>query len=230
MRILLIILLVIVLLLTIILLSSAVLAVEFWNGEFRYAVRYFGIQVYPFKRKKEPDPLKEEQKEKEKEEKKQQKKAEKKAAKQAEKAERKQLLLAEKMQYAMQQLAERSDMIGEILSAIPRPLQKLLKSVTLGNLETDFRIGGEDAADTALLYGKIQIALQNVLAFLGKYIHVKRKKVSIICDFTADESVWNIRCKVKVRIGTALAAALWFLWKYWRAGKQAEKEITNPHI
>lgn len=230
MRILLIILLVIVLLLTMILLSSAVLAVEFWNGEFRYAVRYFGIQVYPFKREKEPDPVKEKQKTEEKEQKKQEKKAKKEAEKQAEKAERQKLLLAEKIQYAMQRFAERSDMIGEILSAIPGPLQKLLKSVTLGNLETDFRIGGEDVADTALLYGKIQIAVQNVLAFLGKYIHVKRKKVGIVCDFTADESLWNVRCKVKVRIGTAVAAALWFLWKYWRAGKQADKQIVDPRI
>ncbi len=230
MQVLLIILLVLVLLLTFIMLSSAVLAVELWNGEFRYAVRYFGIQVYPFKRKKEPDPQKEEQKAKEKEEKKQEKKAAKKAEKQAEKAERKKLLLAEKIQYAIQRLAERSDMIGEILSAIPGPLQKLLRSVTLSGLETDFRIGGEDAEDTALLYGKVQIAVQNVLAFLGNYIHVRRKKVGILCDFTADESVWNVRCKVKVRIGTAVAAALWFLWKYWRAGRKADKEIVDPRI
>lgn len=230
MRILLIILLVLVLLVTIILLSSVVLAVEFWNGEFRYAVRYFGIKVYPFKEETEPDPVKEEQKAKKKAEKKAAKKAAKKAEQQAAKQERKKLLLAEKIQSAMQKLAERSDMIGEILSAIPGPLQKLLSSITLGNLETDFRIGGEDAADTALLYGKIQIAVQNVLAFLGKYMHVKRKKVGITCDFTADESLWNVRCKVKLNIGTAVAGALWFLWKYWRAGKAAEKQIVSPRI
>jgi len=46
-RIFLIILLVLLLILAIIMVSRIVLAVEFWNGEFRYAVRYFGIQVYP---------------------------------------------------------------------------------------------------------------------------------------------------------------------------------------
>ncbi|MBE6851081.1 MAG: DUF2953 domain-containing protein [Ruminococcus sp.] len=230
MRIFLIILLVLLLILAIIMVSRIVLAVEFWNGEFRYAVRYFGIQVYPFKKEKEPDPEEEERKAEEKARKKEEKEAERKAQKEAEKAERKKRLLAEKIQCALQKIAERSDLIGDILSAIPGPLQKLLRSVTLGNLETDFLIGGEDAADTALLYGKIQIAVQNVLAFLGKYIHVKRKKVRIACDFTADESRWNIRCKVKVRIGTAVAAALWFLWKYWRAGKNADKTIVDPRI
>lgn len=230
MRIFLIILLVLLLILAIIMVSRIVLAVEFWNGEFRYAVRYFGIQVYPFKNKKEPDPEKAAKKAEEKERKKEEKKAKKEAEKAEEKAARKKRLLADNMQRAMQKFAERSDMIGEILSAIPGPLQKLLRSVTLGNLETDFVIGGEDAADTALLYGKIQIAVQNVLAFLGKYIHVKRKKVHIACDFAADESRWNVRCQVKVRIGTALAAALWFVWKYWRAGKKADKAIVAPGI
>ena len=53
MRIFLTILLILVLLLTVILLSQAEVWAEYWDGKFRYAVRYFGIQVYPFRKKKE---------------------------------------------------------------------------------------------------------------------------------------------------------------------------------
>lgn len=232
MRIVLTILLVLLLILVIILMSRIALAVEYWDGKFSYAVRYFGIKVYPFPEKtnKGSDPAEEERKAEEKARKKAEKEAKKQAEKEAAAAERKKLLLAEKIQRMLQSIAERADMIGEILSAVPGPLQKLLRSVTLDDLVTDFLIGGEDAADTALLYGKIQIAVQNLLANLGKYIHVKRKDVRIACDFTADESRWNIRCSVKVHIGTAVAAALWFLWKYWRAGKTADKAIVSPRI
>ncbi len=230
MRIVLTILLVLLLILVILLMSRVALTVEYWDGKFSYAVRYFGIKVYPFPEKAETDPEKEEQKATEKARKKAEKEAKKQAEKEAAAAERKKRLPAEKIQRVLQRIAERSDMIGEILAAVPGPLQKLLRSVTLDDLVTDFLIGGEDAADTALLYGRVQIAVQNLLANLGKHIRVKRKDVRIVCDFTADESRWNIRCSVKVHIGTAAAAALWFLWKYWRAGKTADKAIVSPRI
>ncbi len=233
MRIVLTILLILLLLLIIILLSSAVVFVEYWNGEFRYAVRYFGIQVYPFRTKQDSSP-KNPEKDTEKEEKKAQKKAQKeeqkKAEKAAAKAEKKKLLIADKMRNAMQTIAERSDMIADALSAAPAPLQRLLRAITLGKLEIDFLIANEDAADCAILYGRMQVLVQNFLANLGKHIHVRRKRVQIACDFAADECRWNIRFCLKLQIGTAAAAALWFLWKYWRGGRKANKAISDPVI
>lgn len=232
MRIFLTILFILVLLLTVILLSQAEVWAEYWDGKFRYAVRYFGIQVYPFRKKKEkapPDP----EKERKKSEKQEQKKAERDAKKQAEKeaaeAENKKRLLADKMQRTMQKIADTCDLAGNALFAAPAPLKKLFSSITLV-LETDFLIGGEDAADTAVLYGRLQLAIQNVLANLGKYIHVKRKNVRLACDFAADESRWNVRASVKVRIGTAVAAALWILWNYWTGGRKARKTIVSERI
>lgn len=238
MRIFLIILLVLLFLLILILCSQVEAAVEYWDGKFRYAVRYFGIQVYPFRKKPEaaPDAAQEEKKA-EKEAKKAEKQAKKKAKadakKQAEQEaasqEKKKQLLAEKMQRTMQKIAETCDMAGDALFAAPAPLKKLFSAITL-TLETDFCIGGEDAADTAILYGRVQLALQNALANLGRAIHVKRKKVRIACDFVADESRWNVRASVKVRIGTALAAALWLLWNYWWGGRKARKSVVNERI
>ncbi len=220
MRIFLTILLILALLLTIILLSQVVVAVEFWDGKFRYAVKYFGIQVYPFRKKQEEKPP-----DSEKEAKKAKKQAEKEAAAEA----NKKRLFADKMQRMMQKIADMGDMAGNAFFATPAPLKKLFSSITLV-LETDFLIGGEDAADTAILYGRIQLALQNALANLGKYIHVKRKNMRIACDFVADESRWNVRAEVKLRIGTAVAAALWLVWNYWWGGRKARKFAVNESI
>lgn len=231
--ILLIVLLILLLLLIIVLLSSAVVSVEYWNGEFRYAVRYFGIQVYPFRKKRDSapkDPEKEAEKEEKKAQKKAQKEEQKKAEKEAAKAEKKKLLIADKMRNAMQALAERSDMIADILFAVPAPLRKLLRAVTFGKVEIDFLIANEDAADCAMLYGRMQAIVWNLLANLSKHIHVQRKQVQLACDFAADESRWNIRFCLNLHIGTTVAAALWFLWKYWRGGKKADKAIGNPVI
>ncbi len=232
MRIFLTILLILALLLTIILLSQVVAAVEFWDGKFRYAVKYFGIQVYPFRKKQEekpPDPEKEAKKAEKQAAKKAKADAEKQAEKEAAAEANKKRLPADKMQRTMQKIADMGDMAGNALFAAPAPLKKLFSSITLV-LETDFLIGGEDAADTAILYGRIQLALQNALANLGKYIHVKRKNMRIACDFVADESRWNVRAEVKLRIGTAVAAALWLLWNYWWGGRKARKFAVNESI
>ena len=232
MRIFLTIILILVLLLTIILLSQVEVRAEYWNGKFCYAVRYFGIQVYPFRKTKEkapPDPEKERKKAEKQEQKQAKRNAEKQAEKEAADAEKKKLLPAERIHRIMQKIAEICDIAGNAFFAAPAPLKKLLSSVTLV-LETDFLIGGEDAADTAVLYGRIQLALQNALANLGKYIHVKRKNIRIACDFVSDESRWNIRGSVKVRIGTAAAAALWLMWNYWTGSRKARKSVLNERI
>lgn len=233
MQIFLIILLILLLILAVILCSSIVLAVEFWDGTFRYAVRYFGIQVFPFKKKKEqkpPDP----EKETTKAEKQAKKQAEKDAIKQAEQEEiaaaNKKRLLAEKIQRIFQKIADTSDLISNILSAVPRSLRKLLQAVTLDRIETDLRIGGEDASDTAVLYGRMQLAVQNLLANLGRWIHVKRKNIAISCDFTQDKSIWNFRCRLKIHIGTVLLAGIWFGWHYWQGSRKAKKAIISERI
>lgn len=233
MRIFLIILLIVLVLFIIILCSSIVAAVEFWDGKFTFAVRYFGIKIFPFKKKKEqppPDP----EKEAAKAEKKAKKQAAKDAKKQAEQEEiaaaNKKRLLAEKIQRTIQKTADTSDLISNILSAVPRPLQKLLQAVTLDKVETDLRIGGEDAADAAILYGRMQLAVQNLLAGLGRWIHVKRKNVAISCDFTRDNTLWNVRFRLKVRIGTVLLAGIWFGWHYWQGSRKAKKAVISERI
>ncbi len=232
MKIFLIILLVLALLLLVILLSRVEAYAEYWDGTFRYAVRYFGIQVYPFRKKAGTENKPEEQTAEETPkdaEKKAQKEAEKQAAKEVEAKVRKHILPAEKMQELMQTISEKADLISDILAVVPGTLQRLLRAVTL-ELETDLLIGGEDAADTAVLYGRIQLALQNLLANLGKHIHVKRKNVRIACDFASDDSRWNVRASIKVRIGTAAAAALWFLWHYWTGSRKARKAVISEQI
>ncbi|MDE5565089.1 MAG: DUF2953 domain-containing protein, partial [Oscillospiraceae bacterium] len=89
-------------------------------------------------------------------------------------------------------------MAGSAWFALPEAVQKLLRGMTWYDIETDFVIGGEDAAECARLYGNVQGILHVLLGSASHLVKVKRKKIAIACDFTADTSRWNCGCRFRV--------------------------------
>ncbi len=219
MKIFLIILLILALILTIIMRSSLVVEAEFWDGKFQWAVKYFGFKLFPTK-EKEKDEAEEARKEAEKKQKKAEKKAKEKEEKAAEKRRR---LWPDRLARKLEELWGNADMVSDILAASPGMFRRFAKGMTLDRIETDIVVANDDAADCAITYGRIQIALQNLLAQLGRAIRVKRKRVSIICDFAADKSRFDMRARLKIRVGSTLWAAICFGCHYlWHSRKMAK--------
>lgn len=220
MKIFLIILLILMLILVIVMRSSLALEVEYWNGKFVWSVRYFGIRIFPGKEKEE-DPEEEAKKDAEKK----QKKAEAKAQKKEEKRRR---LLADRFALKLQELWENADMVSDILDAFPNAMRRLTRGMTWDRIETDIVVANDDAADCAIAYGRIRAAIHNLLAQAGRVMKVKQKRISIICDFAADQSRWNVRCRLKLRVGSTLWAALCFACRYlWNSRKMAKLTETG---
>jgi hypothetical protein len=224
MRVFLLILLIILLFLAILLLSSIALYVQYRDGSFDWSVRYFGIRILPFRKKRENDTAVSDTKTEKKS-----KAAHFRKGKEPPKQnpEKRREYFMDKLWKGLQHLAEKADMAGSLAGAVPRPLRRLCRGIVWGNICVDFLVAGEDAAECAVLYGRIQILVQNLLALAGTVISVRRKKICIDCDFTADESRWNFSFQVKLRVGTAAAAALWFLHDYNKCEKTAGAEASG---
>ncbi len=208
MKVFLIVLLVLTALIVFVCLTSVTAQVSWWDREFTWCVKYLGIRILPSKKPAKPK----EKKEKEKEEK--------------EKELRKRFLM-DKLWSVLQNIAEKADLAGSALAALPGPFQKLLMSITWCDIRTDIVIGGQDAADTAKQYGIVQAGVQTLISSAAHIIHVKRKDVRIGCDFIADQSQWNAACKVKVKIGPLLGAAIWLAWKFLMDSRRAKKTLVS---
>lgn len=222
MRIFLIVLLILVLLVMFICMSGVVVAVRFWDGKLEWSVRYLGIRILPRRTKKKkagssgilerlrkrkagkPDESEEEKKPKD--------------------------FLMDKLWKLMQNIAEKADMAGSAWFALPEAVQKLLRGMTWYDIETDFVIGGEDAAECARLYDNVQGILHVLLGSASHLVKVKRKKIAIACDFTADTSCWNCGCRFRVRIGALAAMGISLVWQYFMDGRKAGKQLVNKRL
>ena len=198
-------------------LSSIRADISFWNGKFEWCIRYFGFRILPRKKKKAKKTETSESSTKKDKEKKSEEETEKSVD----------LPMMDKLLKKMQKLAKTMDMAGSAVYALPKTLQYFGKALTWYHIETDILVANEDAAVCAQQYGIIQTVLQTVISQTGMLIHVKRKKISIQCDFTEDNSRYDFRCSVKIHIGKTLIAGIVFLIGYLKDSHTAKTAIVK---
>ena len=214
MRVFLIIVGILVLLNVLLCISHVVVAVRYWGGQFDWSVRYLGIKILP--RKKSDKPKKEKKKKKKKEE-------------EAPEEKRRDFLM-DKLWKLMQNIAGKADLAGSGLFALGSPLNKLLRGITWYDIETDIVLGGEDAAETAQLYGKFMMILHPLFGAASQYMKVKHKRISIVCDYTEDTSQYNCGCKFRISIGTVLAFAIRLGIGFLKDNGSAKKTLVSDKI
>lgn len=136
----------------------------------------------------------------------------------------------DKLWKLMQNVAEKADMAGSLWFALPETLQKMLRGITWYDIETDFVIGSEDAAECARLYGNVQCLLHILLGSASHLVKVKHKNIAVVCDFTADTSRWNCGCRFRVRIGALAAMGISLVWQYFTDGKKAGRQLVSKRL
>lgn len=204
---------IILLILIIICMSSVVTKISFWNGKLQWCVKYLGIQILPLKKK--PKFLNKSGKMKKKS------KPEQKKSKD---------FFIDKFLKLLQKIVNTADIASNAVSALPNLLHKFARAIKWCNIKTNIIIGDEDAYDCAKKYSLVQIGLQNLLALLDVFTQVKRKQILISCDFTKDDSCYNISFECRVHVGKSLIAIICFLLEYLKNSKKAEAEILNKKL
>lgn len=116
----------------------------------------------------------------------------------------------------------------DLIKAIWPPLRRMIRSVKIRDLIIRIKVGGSDAAETAISYGKMcgYISAGSALLF-NIFKSVKIEETTVEPDFTAGENKYYLSLRAGIRpiriIYTALVVlslSLPFLMKFARAPKR----------
>lgn len=105
------------------------------------------------------------------------------------------------------------DMVLDIFKAIKVNLGKFIKSFKVTDLYVDFTVANEDAYECALNFGKLNIAVYNILAYLDNNIKVKKKSINIVPKYNSSDSKYDISFKVKLGFGNGVGKILVMVFK-----------------
>ena len=105
--------------------------------------------------------------------------------------------------------------VWEIIELIPKavemllpPIRKLLKRTVIGGFSLEMVVLGDDAADTAIKFGKVNGAVFYAAAVLDRVMTLKTKRIDIHPGFTAEKSEIRAEGEVKAYPLAVIIAAV----------------------
>lgn len=103
----------------------------------------------------------------------------------------------------------------QMISLLPKaykrmlpPIKRLLKRTTIARLSLKMTVCGEDAAETAVKFGRMNAAVVNAVSIVDKIFSLKVKEIDIIPDFESCESSFKASGELRLIPLAALAAAV----------------------
>lgn len=110
-------------------------------------------------------------------------------------------------------IGETIEFVKQLISSASKPVKRLISHIRVNNFYLFITASGEDAAQAAMNYGKINWLVHTALAVLYNTVKLNVKKIDITADFTSGKTEYELSCKVKLRLGTAIGCVLWFLFR-----------------
>lgn len=110
-------------------------------------------------------------------------------------------------------IGETIEFVKQLISSVSKPVKRLISHIRVNNFYLFITASGEDAAQAAMNYGKINWLVHTALAVLYNTVKLNVKKIDITADFTSGKTEYELSCKVKLRLGTAIGCVLWFLFR-----------------
>ena len=108
--------------------------------------------------------------------------------------------------------------------------KKLLKAIRFYDTDILLVTAKPDAYESAMFYGKLQIALNNLMALLCGIFTVRVKKLGVKCEFNDDKLDYYASCKVKLRPSTVIAIAVCVLINYLLFRHKRKKEAKKEKL
>jgi hypothetical protein len=100
------------------------------------------------------------------------------------------------------------DMFKLIYDSAKLPVKHMVSRVRVSGLQLECIVGGSDAFKTAMSYGVQSALLSGGLAWLDTILKLKTKKFSVTADFDKEKTEIYLKCKSKLRLGTAVACII----------------------
>lgn len=108
---------------------------------------------------------------------------------------------------------ETIEFVKQLISSASKPVKRLISHIRVSNFYLFITASGEDAAQAAMNYGKINWIVYTAIAVLYEAVKLDVKKIDISADFNSGKTEYELSCKVKLRLGTAIGCVLWFLFR-----------------
>lgn len=112
-------------------------------------------------------------------------------------------------------LHETIDMVKDAMGPVWRALRSVRRHLVLNRLWLYIRIAGEDAAQTAISYGRLCAGVYSALAAARNVIHIKKTQFDLAPDFDAEDTTLEFEGALSVRLifllGAGIAALTGFL-------------------
>jgi hypothetical protein len=110
-------------------------------------------------------------------------------------------------------ISETIEFVKQLILSASKPIKRLISHIRVSNFYLFITASGEDAAQAAMNYGKINWLVHTALAVLYNTVKLNVKKIDITADFTSGKTKYELSCKVKLRLGTAIGCVLWLLFR-----------------
>ena len=113
--------------------------------------------------------------------------------------------------------------IGEVAALAGKTVGRLLRSVTVNQLDLQMRIATDDVATTAQRYGQVCGVLYPALALIERWVRIRRRNLRVEPNFLVEKSAVRFDIRLQVSLWRLLGAAVALLW-----GFLMIKEQSNP--
>lgn len=110
----------------------------------------------------------------------------------------------------------------DLITPVLKALGKLTKMLRIGDLVADVKVSGNDAFQTAMLFGGASAAFGMLFPFLDKNIKIKKKSISVSADFEAGESTIYFKTDISIRVWQVIYLAVYVLYQYMKKKKGTE--------
>lgn len=98
-------------------------------------------------------------------------------------------------------------------------IRRVLRGIRVYDITLRLPVHGQDAADTALRYGRLNALLHTTLAAVSNLMRVECKQLALAADFTDEyKGQETFSCKITTRLIIMVTAGIWALYRLWRAG------------
>lgn len=110
-----------------------------------------------------------------------------------------------------------------LLDAVLKLLGDLRKKITVKSMELNLILGGDDACNLALNYGRAWAAVGNIIPLLEQVFRIKKRNIQVNCDFTA----LSTKIYTRLRITITLWRLVSLLTKYGMPVYREYQKIIN---
>lgn len=108
-----------------------------------------------------------------------------------------------------------------VWDSLGKPLKRLLKATRINGFRLAIEVGGDDAAEAAIRFGRTNMAAGTALAFLDGCFTLREPTFDITCKFNGEDT--RTECGFTARL--TLIAALAFL--FWVAGRLVRNYMSR---